>query len=326
MRDFFMYVERFSRGDIPRLFVFVGAPGTGKTSLVHLFEKWADVHFHSGASLVSEWQNSGAGKIKEMYETAYKAGVSGKPQIIFIDEVDAISQGDRGKMNDAFRNALLELCQQVSYSPAEKKYPHSIVITIVASNELNSIDQALISRATLIPFPLPDNDDRQKILRRYVGTYPHELSEDDFEELVSNTVHFSPRDIEEAVRRARFVAKRDQLSLLRKSDLLNAIGFIKEKKEEDEQAKKEKEEKDRQQRYPYHVDKANAVNQWAEAAKNTGKAATCLAGIGAVVYGAAQVSEATKKIRSNLASGDLATLVAIVKGSGLRRGLRRSKN
>lgn len=319
IRDFFADVNKFSREDIPRLFVFVGPPGTGKTTLVKLLEEQtnANVVSISASSLVNAWQNSGAAEIKKIYEKAYKDGDS-NPQIIFIDEIDAITQADRGRMQDVFRNALLELCQQIANYKNEQEHPHAVVITIVASNELKSLDAALESRAELVEFSLPDDEDREKILRRYAATYPHHFSDTEFENFVQLTEKFSPRDLEEVIKHARFVAKRDAVDSLQIADVLEAIRMVKEKKERTERARREQDEKEYRKRYPYQVDKANAINQWADAVKNTGKAIGSIAVVGSLVYVAAETKEVVKMIKERLNRGDIAALIAVFNWGKLR--------
>ncbi|MBP5224564.1 MAG: AAA family ATPase, partial [Lachnospiraceae bacterium] len=75
---------------IPKGVLLVGPPGTGKTLLAKAVAGEAGVAFFtiSGSDLVEMFVGVGAGRVRDLFETAKKNA----PCIVFIDEIDAVAR------------------------------------------------------------------------------------------------------------------------------------------------------------------------------------------------------------------------------------------
>ena len=68
LKDFLQNRSRFEKGDTQTAMLFYGPPGTGKTVTIQSIARETPViiRHYSGASLITEWQNSGVKTIKDI--------------------------------------------------------------------------------------------------------------------------------------------------------------------------------------------------------------------------------------------------------------------
>jgi len=271
LRDFLLYASFFEEKEVKNIFLFVGPPGTGKTTSIEALAKetGAQVIHISGPSLITEWQNSGAKTIEKKYQEAVtKAAQTGRPVIIFIDEIDAISNNNRNSMHEAYKNTYLELLQQLSSHRNNKK-----IITILATNNISAIDSALINRAELVHWQLPDEKQREALFKYYLANCTLEFDEKKITECARQTKDFSPRDIENIVRSTRRKIKRKIIQNSQKNithlevqkinityeDLQHEIHVMQVKYQHEMSAKQKNEDKEYRRMHPYHTDKLQAM-------------------------------------------------------------------
>lgn len=185
---------------VPKGVVLYGPPGTGKTLMAKAIAGSAGVPFFSmsGSDFVEMYVGLGASRVRSLYAEARKVA----PCIVFIDEIDAVgsSRGQGHSEKDQTINALL--AELDGFNGSEN------IITICATNRLEDLDSALIRAGRFdrqIAIPLPDKEDRKKILA--VHSKSKKLAEDvDLDNLANITVGFSGATLESLLNEAAIIA------------------------------------------------------------------------------------------------------------------------
>ncbi|KAI0493057.1 hypothetical protein KFK09_027333 [Dendrobium nobile] len=154
----------------PRGLLLYGPPGTGKTSLVEavVLESGAHLTRISTSSLHRAHVGESEKFLRESFAQAHSYGSSGKPSVIFIDEIDAICphRDNRKEQETRIVGQLLTLMDGSRTS--SKSLPH--VVVVASTNRVDAIDPALRRPGrfdTEIEVSVPTADERLKILELY---------------------------------------------------------------------------------------------------------------------------------------------------------------
>lgn len=214
------FYEEFG-AKLPRGILAVGPPGTGKTLLARALAGEVDANFFAvhGSSFVEMFVGVGARRIRKLFSSAVAArDKTGKPSIIFIDEIDAIGKkrshgGGSGadSERDQTLNQLL-VCMQGFESS------HGIVV-LAATNMPEALDEALTRPGRFdyqVSVDLPDMHGREKIFAIHSKSM-RLASNVNIRDLAIRTPQFSGADIEQACNEAA-IAAAERLETLRETE------------------------------------------------------------------------------------------------------------
>ncbi len=155
------------KAKIPKGVLLVGPPGTGKTLLAQALAGETDANYFSisASEFVEMYVGVGASRVRGIFDKAIAARKkTGKPSIIFIDELDAVAKkrSSRGGGGDSERdqtlNQLLTCMQGFKASTG--------ILVIAATNLAESLDPAVLRPGRFdyhVSVDYPDIEGREKI-------------------------------------------------------------------------------------------------------------------------------------------------------------------
>lgn len=199
--------------------LFVGPPGTGKTSVALAMSRTLHMPvLEVRLSMVtSQYLGETSKNIDRIFELAKKIA----PSILFIDEFDFVAKSrvtdDHGAMKRAV-NSLLKNIDRVSLV-------RDGVLLIGATNHPQLLDEAAWRRFDeVVEFSLPDEEMRREILQKIMVSIDCHC---DHREIASETEGFSGADLRLIVKEALLSAMMDHRSAIDRSDIEKGIMMVK---------------------------------------------------------------------------------------------------
>jgi len=213
------YLEIGAR--IPKGVLLLGAPGTGKTLLARAVAGEANVPFFhiSGSEFVEMFVGVGASRVRDLFETAKKAGRS----IIFIDEIDAVGRERGAGLGGGHDEREQTLNQILVEMDGFEKNDSRIVIA--ATNRGDVLDPALLRPGRFdrrVILDMPDISDREEILR--IHSREKMLAQNiDLRKVAERTPGFSGADLSNLMNEAALLAARKNQKQIIQQDIFDSV-------------------------------------------------------------------------------------------------------
>ena len=215
------YLARIGLREIGKL-LFVGPPGTGKTSVARALAHDLDLPFVEVklSMITSQYLGETAKNVEKVFEVAKRLS----PCILFMDEFDFVAKTRASDEHAAIKravNTLLKSIDEVSLIDDE-------VLLIGATNHPDQLDAAAWRRFDeIVNFPKPDRGMRADILR--VVTREMEIIDFDPETLAEMTEGLTGSDLRLVLREAVLDALTEERTTLTQQDLEDAIANFEER-------------------------------------------------------------------------------------------------
>lgn len=234
IRDYLLDPEAFVRAGapLPRGILFVGPPGTGKTTIARALAAEVNIPLiaTSGSQFVEIYVGTGPKRVRELFQEARSLmeQYHAPHAIIFIDEIDGIGNRKNrfGSMED--HKTINELLTQMDGFTKDTR-----ITVIAATNCVERLDKALLRPGRfdeIVTIPLPDAQARLEILKFYLYTpqFNRTVGKNiTLDALVRETEGWSGAELEALANKAATLVARDKRIVITQADLNRAYTEIK---------------------------------------------------------------------------------------------------
>lgn len=199
--------------------LFVGPPGTGKTSVALAMSRTMHMPVLEVrvSMITSQYLGETSKNIDRIFELAKKLA----PSILFIDEFDFIAKSRVADDHGAMKRAVNSLLKNIDKINLVKNN----VLLIGATNHPQLLDEAAWRRFDeVVEFSLPNEEMRKNILMKVTSSIPCKL---DYQQLASQTDGFSGSDLRMLVKEAILSSLMENRKNIGPEDIEKGIQMVK---------------------------------------------------------------------------------------------------